>query len=72
MDNVSLALLEQSKSLWQQEYASIQDLKARFRAEKYLHDLLNTLKIDEKAILYPPQLAAIRQIGAVNKQKIAA
>jgi putative transposase len=72
MDNVSLVLLEQSKSLWQQEYTSIQDLKAHFRAEKYLHDILNTLEIDEKTILNHPQLAAIRQIGAVNKKKNAA
>jgi hypothetical protein len=50
----------------------LQDLKAHFQAEKYLHGIFNTLEIDEKTIINHPQLAAIRQIGAVNKQKIAA
>lgn len=72
MDNVSLVLLEQSKSLWQADYASIQDLKAHFRAEKYLRDIFNTLELDEKTILNHPEMAAIRQIGAINKQKQAA
>lgn len=72
MDNVSLVLLEQAKVLWQAEHVSIQDLKAHYRAEKYLRDILNTLQLDEKSILNLPQMAAIRQIGAINQAKQAA
>jgi putative transposase len=72
MDNVSLILLEQAKVLWQAEHLGIQDLKAHYRAEKYLRDILNTLELDEKSILNLPQLAAIRQIGAINPAKQAA
>lgn len=69
MDNVSLILLEQAKLLWQAEHVGIQDLKAHYRAEKYLRDILNTLELDEKSILNLPQIAAIRQIGAINQIK---
>jgi hypothetical protein len=72
MDNVSLILLEQAKELWKAEHVGIQDLKAHYRAEKYLRDILNTLELDEKSILSLPQLAAIRQIGAINPVKQAA
>lgn len=48
MDNVSLILIEQAKEQWQVQYLGIQDLKAHFRAEKYIRDILNTLEMDEK------------------------
>lgn len=72
MDNLSLILIEEAKELWQSENVSIQDLKAQFRADKYLRDILNALELDEKTILNKPEIAAIRQIGAIHQHKIAA
>lgn len=69
MDNVSLVLLEQAKTLWEVEQPSVQDLKAHFRAEKYLRDILNMLEIDPEPILNHPDFASIRQLGAVNRGK---
>lgn len=69
MDNVSLVLLEQAKTLWEVEQPSVQDLKAHFRAEKYLLDILNMLEIDPEPILNHPGFVSIRQLGAVNRNK---
>lgn len=72
MDNISLVLVEEAKALWQTQEVSIQDLKACFRADKYLRDILNVLELDEKTILNRPEIAAIRQIGAIHQHRIAA
>lgn len=63
MDKVSFILLEQAKVLWQIKHVGIQDLKAHYKAEKYLWDILNILELDEKSIIDLPHLAAIRQWG---------
>lgn len=67
MTNVSLILIEKAKTVWQEDVVSIQDLKAHFRAEKYLADILNTLEISEKVILNDIRFDDIRKIGAINR-----
>ena len=69
MDNVSLVLMEQAKETWAGENISIQDLKAYFRAEKYLDSILNTLKITPSPILIQREFADVLKIGAVNRAK---
>lgn len=71
MDNISLVLIEQAKTKWEEKDISIQDLKAYYRAEFYLEAILNTLEIEPKAILNNHKFDHIRKIGAVNRQKIA-
>jgi len=68
MANVSLILIEKAKTVWQEDFVSIQDLKAHFRAEKYLKDILNTLEIPEKVILNDNRFDDIRKIGAINRR----
>lgn len=68
MDNVSLILIEKAKKVWKEDFISIQDLKAHFRAEKYLADILNTLEIPEKVILNHEAFIDIGKIGAVNRR----
>lgn len=72
MDNISLILIEQAKKVWLEDHISIQDLKAYFRAEKYLNDILNTLQIDPQTILNQSHFDPIRAIGAINRSKVAA
>lgn len=67
MDNLSLVLAEKAKGEWNEENVSILDLKAHFRAEKYLHDILNTLEISPNTILYEDVFAEILKIGAINR-----
>lgn len=67
MDNVSLILIEKAKKVWKEDFVSIQDLKAHFRAEKYLADILNTLEIPESVILNQEAFDDIRKIGAINR-----
>ena len=67
MDNISMILMEQAKQEWKEEKVSIQDLKAYFRAEKYLADILNTLEIPESIILNQVAFDDIRKIGAINR-----
>ena len=67
MDNISMILMEQAKQEWNEEKVSIQDLKAYFRAEKYLEDILNTLEIPMEDILNQPKVQHILKIGAVNR-----
>ena len=67
MANVSLILIEKAKTVWKEDFVSIQDLKAHFRAEKYLTDILNTLEIPEKVILNDNRFDDIRKIGAINR-----
>lgn len=67
MDNISMILMEQAKQEWKEEKVSIQDLKAYFRAEKYLEDILNTLEIPIEDILNQPKVQHILKIGAVNR-----
>lgn len=67
MDNVSLILMEQAKTQWKEETVSIQDLKAYFRTEKYLHDILNTLEIDPNPILIQREFEDVLKIGAINR-----
>lgn len=69
MDNISMILLQKAQVEWKEEKLSIQDLKAYFRAQKYLRDILNTLEIDQKDILNLPQMQQIMKIGAVNRTK---
>ena len=69
MGNVSLALMEQAKTQWEEETVSIQDLKAYFRAEKYLHDILNTLEITPNSILIEQGFEDILKIGAINRTR---
>ncbi len=69
MANLSLVLMEQAQQKWQEEKVSIQDLKAYFRAEKYLQDILNTLEISNKAILIDRTFEDVLKIGAVNRTK---
>ena len=71
MDNISLILIEQVKTKWEETDISIQDLKAYYRAEFYLEAILNTLKVESKAILNNHKFDHIRKIGAVNRQKLA-
>ena len=68
MDNISIILLQTAKKEWEEENLSIQDLKAHFRAEKYLKDILNTLEIPEKVILNDIRFDDIRKIGAINRR----
>ena len=67
MDNVSLVLMEQAKTQWNEETVSIQDIKAYFRAEKYLHDILNTLEIGPNSIIIQQEFEDILKIGAINR-----
>jgi len=67
MDNLSAVLIEQAKEQWQEQNLSIQDLKAWFRAEKYLKTILNTLEIPEEDILNRPDIRPIMSIGAINR-----
>jgi putative transposase len=69
MDNVSLILIEKAKEVWNEDFISIQDLKAHFRAEKYIADILNTLEIPENVILNHETFDDIRKIGAINRRK---
>lgn len=69
MDNVSLILIEKAKEVWKEDFISIQDLKAHFRAEKYIADILNTLEIPENIILNHEAFDDIRKIGAINRRK---
>ena len=69
MDNRSLVLIEQAKTQWKEQTLSIQDLKAYFRAEKYLHDILNTLEINPSPILIQREFEGILKIGAINRTK---
>lgn len=71
MDNISMILMEQAKQEWKEEKVSIQDLKAYFRAEKYLEDILNTLEIPLEDILNQPKIQQILKIGAVNRTNFA-
>lgn len=69
MDNFSLVLAETAKKEWGEENVSIQDIKAYFRAEKYLHDILNTLEISQDTILNDDTFSDILKIGAINRTK---
>ena len=69
MDNISLVLAEKAKQEWAEENVSILDLKAYFRAEKYLHDILNTLGISPNTVLNDEAFADIMKIGAINRTK---
>ena len=69
MNNVSFILMEQAKKQWEEEHISIQDLKAYYRAQKYLTDILNTLEIPENTILMEDKFADILKIGAINRTK---
>ena len=69
MDNVSLVLIEMAKERWGEQEISIQDLKAWFRAEYYIQNILNTLKIPQNGILNQSEFQDILKIGAVNRQK---
>jgi len=71
MDNISMILMEQAKQEWKEEKVSIQDLKAYFRAEKYLEDILNTLEIPLEDILNQPKIQQVLKIGAVNRTNFA-
>ena len=71
MDNISLILIEQAKTKWEEKDISIQDLKAYYRAEFYLEAILNTLEIEPNAILNNHKFDHIKKIGAVNRQKLA-
>jgi putative transposase len=66
MDNVSLILIQQAKTKWKEDNISIQDLKAYFRANKYLESILNTLQIDHKTVLNDNQFHEIRKTGAIK------
>ena len=67
MSNISLILIEKAKMVWKEDFISIQDLKAHFRAEKYLADILNTLEIPESVVLNQEAFDDIRKIGAINR-----
>jgi putative transposase len=71
MDNISLILIEQAETKWEETDISVQDLKAYYRAEFYLEAILNTLEIEPKSILNNHKFDHIRKIGAVNRQKLA-
>ncbi len=69
MDNISLVLIEMAKQQWGEQEISIQDIKAWFRAEYYIQNILNTLKIPQKGILNHSEFQDILKIGAVNRRK---
>jgi len=69
MDNVSLILIGQAKEKWAEDKVSIQDLKAYFRAQKYLEKILNTLNIDPEPILIQTQFADVFKVGAINRKQ---
>ena len=71
MDNISLILIRQAKTKWKEDNISIQDLKAYYRAEKYLESILNTLHIESQTVLNNDQFDQIRKIGAINRAKLA-
>lgn len=71
MDNISLILIEQAKDKWQQDNISIQDLKAYYRAEKYLRHILNTLEIPVDPILMHQDFADVFTIGAINRNNLS-
>ena len=67
MDNVSLILIRQAKEKWGEDKVSIQDLKAYFRAQKYLEKILNTLGIAPNPILIQTQFSDVLKVGAINR-----
>ena len=69
MTNISMILIEQAQKQWEEEKVSIQDLKACFRGQKYLHFILNTLQIDPKPVLNQTEIQEVLKIGAVNRTK---
>jgi putative transposase len=69
MTNLSAVLIQQAKQSWKEEKLSIQDLKAYFRAEKYLEDILNTLGIPKESILIQQTFQDVLKIGAINRTK---
>jgi len=69
MDNLSLILCQEAQEIWQEETVSVQDLKAWFRAEKYLFEILNTLEIAPETILIQHKLDHLGTIGAINRTK---
>lgn len=69
MDNISLVLIEMAKEQWAEQEISIQDIKAWFRAEYYIQNILNTLKIPQKDILNQSEFQDILKIGAINRRK---
>jgi len=72
MGNLSLILLEKAKLKFQVEECSVQDLKAMFRADFYLQNILNTLDMPNKPFFNDPIFQNISYIGAVNLKKKAA
>ncbi|MEM9849578.1 MAG: hypothetical protein AAF847_16945 [Bacteroidota bacterium] len=60
-----------SKDKWQQGNISIQDLKAYYRAEKYLRYILNTLEIPVDPILMHQDFADVFTIGAINRNNLS-
>ncbi len=69
MTNLSMVLIEQAQQNWKEENLSIQDLKAYFRAEKYVEDILNTLEIPSESILIHQTFQDVLKIGAINRTK---
>ncbi len=69
MGNLSLALLEKAKLKFQAEECSVQDLKAMFRADFYLQNILNTIEMPDKPLFNDPIFQNISHIGAVNLKK---
>ena len=72
MGNLSLILLEKAKLKFQVDECSVQDLKAMFRADFYLQNILNTLDMPNKPLFNDPIFQNISYIGAVNLKKKAA
>jgi putative transposase len=72
MNNLSLILREKANLKYQIEDCSVQDIKAIFRADFYLQNILNTLDFPNKPILSDPIFNDIAKIGAVNLKKKAA
>jgi putative transposase len=72
MNNISLILREKANLKYQIDDCSVQDLKAIFRADFYLQNILNTLDFPNKPILTDPIFSDIAKIGAVNLKKKAA
>jgi len=71
MGNLSPILLEKAKHKFQVEEFSVQDLKAMFRADFYLQNILNTLDMTDKPLFNDPIFQNISHIGAVNLKKKA-
>ena len=72
MNNRSLILREKANIKYQIDDCSVQDIKAIFRADFYLQNILNTLGFPNKPILSDPIFSDIAKIGAVNLKKKAA